>query len=938
MKRILSLLLTAMMLLAVIPFSAVAAPGGYAAEFGDVQGAYLYFQSIQIQSGNGSVTFDLSMEPENGEQPILEYNSSISFSNTYIKIGSRTTSITWGTAETAHFRKVTIEFAGSTTNVYLDGNLAATGTYTGGGTGFYFLGSRGHLFLDNLSVVSAGSEVLSLDFESASQFNQLKHSDSSVGRTQIPSNWYYDYIEGNVSENVIYMFDSAANAAKLSIQSGVEMDRGDCNGDGDITSRDARVLKQVIAGIDNVDYNETLTDVNADGDITAKDSRVLKQIIVGLIAPIKVIVNGGAGAGTVAYSSELDAAVLTATGATAEGIDAVLAMTPIDASEYQYAVITYLTPNKQEDHNTSVAQKSAFGAWGNFEEYNLTNDGRFHAQIVDLSQMSTWNGDAATLRFFTAANIGDRIYIDSIIFCANNSMANAAKSAREAANASLTIIDEQQPNPGGAIGEYDEFGNYQVIFDTSAKLTSKVTAGNNTVVSFSDTAVKARATAGGDPGFYVDLIDEGISASTFKYIVYVYKNPSSNAGSKGANIYYVCNDIDRPTGGYETPIQGGLKGSDYNATVYDLTSKSNWTGAIKGLRIDYFTDCTTNDVSYVDSVIFAKNQADANKAMSARLRARNGFSADDTANVWNFYWQYCKNANNYEFITGDNTDLVMYFKFGSYDKLTARSLGDRMARAITNATGYQVSCYITGLQFAELKERWGNNIPEANIYYCIKYEGVSYVVCLRTCIYKDSSFSDPLDGTPADPVLDYYNFSLYQSTPGYSVSDAHNVGTYSTSLAYHSNHESKMCETPYGAFLVYHTSGGNGNQNYTGAAQTSVFRVFDNGSYKKIYTFDCTSHTTKPYIHYGDDGLVYFVQADDEENMSTCAISIGYFDPSQPKSDGTYNISYSRQTQNYPDGAAWSGYGYSSSVIDPSQGKIYIVYNGGGGGRGYYLY
>jgi hypothetical protein len=210
-------------------------------------------------------------------------------------------------------------------------------------------------------------------------------------------------------------------------------------------------------------------------------------------------------------------------------------------------------------------------------------------------------------------------------------------------------------------------------------------------------------------------------------------------------------------------------------------------------------------------------------------------------------------------------------------------------------------------------------------------------VCVKTCIIKDSGYSDSLDGTSADPVVDYYNLSAYTYSPDYSISDVKEMGSYSTYIAYHSNHESKMVETPYGAFAVYHTSGNPDNGNYCGGGQFSVFRVLDNGTCKRLATYDCTAHSTKPYIHYGDDGLVYFVEADDEENMSTCAISLGYFDPSQPKSDGTYNITYSRTTKAYPGGAAWSGYGYSSSVIDPSTGKIYIVYNGGGGNRGYYL-
>jgi len=935
MKRTIALMLSALLLLLAVPLSTSAAPESKCILF-DERGAYAKFADNFAVGTNGSVSFDLAMGTSSDGDPIVKVNGDeLQITKNSVVISGSSTPITWGALDTTHWRKVDISYSGNNATVSLDGVVVASHSGSFTKNLLYFLNYPGTILVDNVRVTSAGAEVGFADFDTTANFAQ-SIVEKTCNRTDVPANSYYDYTEVTVPDNVYYVFNSAANAAKLTIQAGVEMYRGDLNEDNTVNVRDLSVLRKAIAGDGSIIYNKTIADINADTVLNTRDVLALKKVIAGL-DPLTQVTIAGAGSGTATYDQAMDAALLTSSDATADGIDANLTMTAINASDYPYAVITYMTPNKTDDHNSAVATQSAFGAWGNLKDYTLNTDGKFHSEIVDLSDVSTWNGDAATLRFFKAANVGDRIYIDSIVFTANLSKANSAKAEREAAKADKSIVDVVEPDPTGKIGDYDENGNYVIRFDERAKIDAKVSATNNTRVTFGDTALRAIATAGADPSCYVDLIDENISASTFKYIVYVYKNPSSNATVKGANLYYVCNDIDVPTRNYETDVLGGSKGDQYFATVYDLTGKSNWTGAIKGLRIDYFTDCSTNDCSFIDSIIFATSQANANKGMSARLRARNGASASDTAGVWNNYWAYCKNANDYEFISGDNTDLTMYFKYGSYDALTARSLGDRMARAITNATGFEVTCYLTGLQFAELKGNWGNSQPEANIYYCIKYEGVSYVVCVRTCIIKINGYTDPLDGTPADPVLDYYDLSAYQSTPGYSITDVHEMGTYSTSLAYHSNHESKMCETPYGAFTVYHTSGGNGNQNYCGGGQTSVFRVLDNGTCKKIFTFNCTSHTTKPYIHYGDDGLVYFVQADDEENMSTCAISIGYFDPSQPKSDGTYNITYTRETKGYPGGAAWSGYGYSSSVIDPSQGKIYIVYNGGGGNRGYYL-
>ena len=933
MKKIISLLLVTVMLALALPLQVGASPSGLAMNFqGD--GVYILFGGTSIVSTNGSISFDLSMTADSEGDPVLSMNGQVDITPTTIKIGSRTTQYSWGSTDIARFRKVEIAYNGGTITVSIDGQAVATGSGSYGVNYLYFIGYPGHLYLDNLLCVSAGLPVLDLDFDDEGEYLNHKSADSSAARGQIPSNSYYTYTETAATDNVAYIFDSLINAMKLTVQSGVEMQRGDCNGDGDITSRDARVLKQVIAGVDNIEYNEILTDVNADGDITARDSRTLKQILVGQSDPIAVIINGSSASAD--YDNAMQAALLSTDEMVLEGVDATLAMDPIDPETYPYAVVTFMTPNSTEDHNSSAANKSGFGAWGNIVQYNLNTDGRFHSEIIDLSGVSTWNGDAATLRFFVTANAGDRIYIDSIIFSANMTKATEAKNQREAAKASLTIRDGENPVPGGAIGAYNADGSYEIVFDTAAKVSSKVTAGNNTTVSFSDDAIKARATAGGDPGFYVDLIDEQISANNFKYIAYVYKNPSSNVSNKQANIYYVVNGIDRPTGGYETPLFGGVKGSTYAVAIIDLTEKSNWSGAIKGLRIDYFTDCTTNDVSYIDSIIFATSSSLAGKAGNARLRDRNGDVGGTTAEIWNAYWKYYQNANSYEYITGSPTNLSMYFRYGSASKLTPRSLEDRMARAITNATGYDVSCKLYSYNFLDLD--WSDSVPQAYMYYVLTFDGESYVATVKTYIIKDSGYSDSLDGTANDPQMSYQNTSTWNSS-GYSITDSHACTSYGTYVAYHSNHEIKLLETPYGSFAVHHVSGEDGGQNYEGGGRFSLFRIYDNGTSKTLGTYDCTCHSTKPQILYGDDGLVYFIMADDSTGNDVGHVSLGYFDPSQPNADGTYNITYSRTTHPYPGGPdpSGGGYGYSAPVLDPVSGNIYMFYCGGRDELGFYL-
>ncbi|MBR0302418.1 MAG: dockerin type I repeat-containing protein [Clostridia bacterium] len=938
MKKRISLLLAVLMLALAFPMSALAtAPEGQAIKFaGD--GVYMLFNNVSMASTNGKISFDLSMEEEGGDSPVLNVNGEFTITPTGITMGGTTRAISWGTVEAKHFRHFDINYSGGSVIFSLDGTEVATFSGSYSKNFIYFIGFPGLMYLDNLVIESAGAVMMDLDFDDEGTYMRYKSSDSSAARGTIPTGSYYDYSPVYVPDNVEYIFDSAANAAKLKVVAGVEKYRGDVNGDDKINNRDLTMIKRIVVGDSPDGAIEELADVNGDGSFTTKDAAALKKLISGVNQPVKVVLSTG-GSGSAAYDADMNAAVLTASEATLDGIDATLTMSAITASDYPYAVVTYLTPNAPNAGkvNSAAANKSAFGAWGNLKQYNLTTDGKFHSEIVDLSDISTWNGDAATLRFFVAANAGDKLYVDSIIFCGNLSRANTAKSAREAAKASYTITDAPVVVPGAAIGALDADGNYQIVFDTKTKVTSKVSPLNNTSISFDDDAIKAKATGTGDPNYEIDLSDEGISASTYKYIAYVFKNPNSNASGKQANLYYVVDGITTYTAGYQSDLFGGDKSSKYCLAIVDLSAKSNWTGSLKSLRIDYFTDTTVGDLSYLDSITFCRTSALAGKAGNDRLKVRNGSSDNSVAGIWNTYRWYYQNANSYEYITGSQTNLTMYFKYGSYDKLTARSLGDRFARAIKNATGYDVTAEVYSYTFCDLKDSWNNSTPEAYMFFTLRYDGDMYIIWIKTCIIKDGGYSDALDGTSADPDYTYPNSSTW-SSPGYEISDSYTAESASVYVAAHSNHENKIVRTPYGTFAVHHISGDTDNGNHTGGGRSGLFRIYDDGSYKQIYDFAVTCHTTKPQIMYGDDGLVYFVQPDDDYDYEGSGnISLGYFDPSQPNSDGTYNITYSRTPRNYPGGECPGGYGYSCAYMDYKTGKIYCFYCGGRDDPGFYL-
>ena len=890
----------------------------------DESGVYAYFNRFSTNANNSKISFDMAMAQNSEGNPVLSINSgAVTITNSYVQIGSTQKNINWGTAELKHWRKIEIAYSGGSCTLSIDG--IATLTVSGQSCrtdGLIMIGWPGDIYIDNLKVDSAGVTVLDLNFEDETTYLNHKSSDSSVTRTTVPEGSYYDYEEVIVPDDVQYVFDNVISCENLVVSPGEGFLVGDLNSDGALTAADYQSFKALLAGnAGNVDAS--LVDFDSDGKATTSDSLLFRQVLTGE----REQVYGTTASATAEYSSSQKSAKLTATSATSSGADATLKMDKIGPDAYKYAVITYMTPASSDDYNSGAAVQSAFGAYGNFVTYDLVNDGKFHSQTVDLSEMSTWNGDTATLRFFVGANAGDTIYIDSIVFTATYPRAVAAKTAREAAKTAYGIYDE----PDGKIGYLDEAGNYVIRFDQQYKLDLAVFESNNSRVSLEGDSLKAVATAGSDPSIYIDLDMEGISANTYKYITYTYMIPTTTKrNDPRANIYYVCGDVYGPTPGYETPVFNCVKNNAYANVVIDLSSAANWSGDIHGLRVDFFTDCSANDTAYIDSIIFSKASAEANKASQERQRERNGGSAGNMTvqEVWNAYRNWYTGANSNEYVYGSGTNVQMYFRYNTdASKFTARSLGDRMARAISEATGCEVECSVYS-GFVDLKSNFSkSSSPSGNIYYTLKYNGRSYVVYVPTTIIKDASYTDVLDGTSAD-VDPYYPSTSTWFEGGVSATDTVALPTSTTGLAYHSNHETRIVDTPYGTFAVIPMSADESSWATLGKASYTIFRIYDDGSTKSIGSGTFAYHTSKPNIMYAADGMVYVVCPDDQG--SAMSVLIQYFDPSKPNSDGSYNIQGgSRTNLAYNGGAAPGGYGYLQPVLDDTNGKIYVIACGG---------
>ncbi len=913
MKKTISLFMAVLMVIFTFPVGVNATPAGYALRF-DESGAYCYFPNGTVDSTDTEISFDMSITANSEGDPLISVNSgAFDISATEIKIGSTKIAFDWGETESTHFRHIDVVYSGGTGTVYVDGAYVVSGTAAISGS-MYFICYPGTTYVDNLVIKCGGVEKVNCDFEDAAEFSSIIVSDTTAKRAQIPEGSYYDYSPVDYPDNAEFVFGSEADCKALTIGSEETILVGDLNLDSKINSRDIMKLKKLTVNAESFDVR--LADFDYNGSINSKDSLFLKQTASGK-RPYAYKTYGSSEA--VPFDSEQNSAMLTAK-EDLDAFDATLKAN-VNAEDYKYAVITYMTPAKTEDKNSETAVNAAFGAGDTLETFELNTDGKFHAQVIDLSTLADWDGKDATLRFFTEAETGDRIYIDSIIFCAAEHLANKTAKVREGAKADLGIFD---PPAEAEFGTYDEFGSLVFRFASENTVTNYVTNGNNSSPVFkvdndSKGSLLATATSGSDPSIYIDFSSYGASANTYKYVTYVYKVASNTQRQDPvANMYYVCGGIDVPTAGYETEIFSTPKNGIYNGKTIDLSGAGNWSGTIKGIRVDYFTDCSVGDAVYIDSIIFSDTTANAAKSQRLRLNDRNGEPDPEemtAAGIWNYYRNYFLNENNYEYLSGSQSDLHMYFRFGSYEKLTARSLGDRFARAITNATGYEVTAEIHN-GFSNLQSSFNSPME-----YTLRYNGKYFIVWVNTHIILDSSYSDALDGTSADPVISYGSAGTW-AKDGVSITDSNTFMTSNAMLAFHSNHENRLVETPYGLFAVIPNEENSNTWNQIGGARFQLLRVYEDGTSTVLGTYDMAYSTSKPNIYYYN-GRVFFVIPDCQD--SYMSVGVGHFDPSSPNSNGSYNISWGRTNLAFAAGTVPGSYGYIQPIYDGENGTITVM-------------
>jgi len=137
-----------------------------------------------------------------------------------------------------------------------------------------------------------------------------------------------------------------------------------------------------------------------------------------------------------------------------------------------------------------------------------------------------------------------------------------------------------------------------------------------------DGALKLTTPSAYDPYVTIDYTKSGtsVSASKYKYITIEYMLPTSNSAVvKRADLYYMCGgNTTIKTDCVATTGRLVSDGSYHKVTV-DMSSKKNWSGALNGIRFDFFSLSKPNDTMYVKSISLSAEKPSAETAAPTKV-------------------------------------------------------------------------------------------------------------------------------------------------------------------------------------------------------------------------------------------------------------------------------------------------------------------------------
>ena len=139
--------------------------------------------------------------------------------------------------------------------------------------------TKGALYLGEIAtrLQSATSKV------GNTYWDKILKNDGTVGYVARTT---YDY-ESNYKEYLISVGGSgnsggSGDSGNNNQNDGTEVKKGDVNGDGEITTRDAQYIQEYVVGKRTFNENQKkVADVNGDGEITTRDAQYIQEYVVG---------------------------------------------------------------------------------------------------------------------------------------------------------------------------------------------------------------------------------------------------------------------------------------------------------------------------------------------------------------------------------------------------------------------------------------------------------------------------------------------------------------------------------------------------------------------------------------------------------------------------------------------------------------------------------
>lgn len=259
----------------------------------------------------------------------------------------------------------------------------------------------------------------------------------------------------------------------------------------------------------------------------------------------------------VTYDSDANALKLVVSG-NASDPQALLNISSLGlkASNYKSLLVIYRVPtdasayaNKSELFISagSVTAPTA----GKSVMYSITKSSSYTSQIVDLSSLNWWSGNIHSIRIdpFTSARAGDTIYIDSIIFCADQSSAMATRDTRMAEIYNVSAPDYSNTDYECTSYDYKKYtsplwkGN--IVYNEAVYPIKS--ANGNTVYTLMYTPDEITSVYSSDfSSRYYEGIDYVVNGNQITFLTsgsmslkeYTYIHPQSNPNGYSWDRYY----------------------------------------------------------------------------------------------------------------------------------------------------------------------------------------------------------------------------------------------------------------------------------------------------------------------------------------------------------------------------------------------------------------